>query len=68
MLIQMIKEYKERLQNKLSDNMVQQRNMINTHSKEIQHQKGEVADILENVGDVEQQLESIKENEQTFLK
>ena len=68
MLIKMINDYKEKLQNKLTDNMVQQRNMINSHSKEIEHQKCEVVDILENVSDVEGQLESIKENEQTFLK
>jgi hypothetical protein len=42
--------------------------MLTTHSKEIQSQKSEVADILENVAHVELQLESIKENEQTFLK
>lgn len=35
MLIQMITEYKERLQNKLTESMVSQKNMINSHGKEI---------------------------------
>lgn len=56
-LIQMITDYKERLQKKLTDSMVKQRNTINAHLKEIVVKKNEVTEILENVNQVEDQLE-----------
>lgn len=64
----MITDYKERLQKKLTDSMVNQRNLINYHVKEIAIKKSEVSEILEGVNEVEEELEQIKENEQIFLK
>lgn len=68
MLIKMITDYKERLQSKLTESLIKQRNMLNMHIKEIESKKTDVTDILENVNEVEQELEEIKENEQAFLK
>ena len=68
MLIQMINEYKEKLQKKLTESMVKERGLINKHYKEIEEKRDQVKDILESVGEVNHDLEEVKENEQAFMK
>ena len=63
MLIQMIMEYKEKLQKKLTESMIKERTVINQHYKDIEEKRGDVKDILESVGLVEHELEEVKENE-----
>lgn len=42
----MITEYKDKLQKRLTDSMVKERNQVNLHVKEIQAKKKEVTDIF----------------------
>ena len=48
--------------------MVIERNKLNQHIKEINFKRAEVADIKSGVEDVELELNSIKENEQEYLR
>lgn len=59
MLIQMIIDYKEKLQQKLTDSMVKERNLINQHFREIELNREGVKDILENVAEVQTELEEV---------
>ena len=43
--------------------MTKQKNLINTHAKEIKQMKDDVKEILGAVGDVEVQVDEIKDNE-----
>lgn len=52
----------------MTDSMVKQKNMINSHLKEIKQKKDVVKEILEGVDEVEVEVDQIKENEQAFLK
>lgn len=67
-MIQMINDYKEKLQKQLTDSMVLERNKLNQHIKEISFKRSEVADIKSGIEDVELELNSIKENEQEYLR
>ena len=68
MLIQMIMDYKEKLQKKLTDSMVRERGQINKHFKEIEEKTEDVKEILDQVGEVQLSLDGIQENEQAFMK
>ena len=43
--------------------MIKERTVINQHYKDIEEKRGDVKDILESVGLVEDELEEVKENE-----
>lgn len=62
-LIQMITDYKEKLQKQLTDSMVKERNIVNLHIKDIDRKKQEIAEIKMGVEEVELELKTIKENE-----
>jgi hypothetical protein len=62
-LIQMITDYKDKIQKRLTDNMVKERNAINQHIKEINKKKSEISIIREGVEEVENELKVIKDNE-----
>ena len=63
MLISMITDYKDKLQKRLTDSMVKQRNLVNVHMKDIREKKQKIREVLTGVEVVEKEVESIKENE-----
>ena len=64
----MLVDYKEKLQSKLTDNMVMERNQVNLHLKEIQEKKREVLEIKEGINEVDEELKAIKDNEDEYLR
>ena len=67
-LTQMINEYKEKLQAKLSENMVKERNQVNLHLREIRDKKVEVLEIREGIIEVDEEIKRIKDNEGEYLR
>ncbi|CDW71274.1 kelch motif family protein [Stylonychia lemnae] len=67
-MIQMINDYKDKLQKQLTDSMVVERNKLNQHIKEINLKRIEITDIKSGVEEVAIELSSIKENEQEYLR
>lgn len=64
----MITEYKSKLQTKLTEAMVAERQSINKHYREIATKKKEVDTVKSGVEEVTSELKSIKENEQEYLR
>lgn len=67
-MIQMITDYKLKLQKTLQDSLIKQKNLINVHIKEIKQKGVDVRVILDSVEEVELEVGKVMENEQAFLK
>eukprot|EP00347_Sterkiella_histriomuscorum_P014492 403360670 len=69
LLIQMITDYKDKQQQKLTDSLVLERNQINMHMKQIEGHRGQVKDIKNAIQEeVEVELKAIQENESEYLR
>lgn len=64
----MINEYKEKLQKRLTEGMVRERNQVTLHIKDIHEKKREVTDIRQGIEEVDEELGKIKENEGEYLR
>jgi hypothetical protein len=63
----MINEYRETLQSRLTNSMVNERNLLNEHSKAIMDRKKEALGIKDSLLDVvDSELKIINKNEQEY--
>lgn len=53
---------------KMTGNMVDQKNVINSHLKNLQAKKQDVQAILTSIEEVKEEIDQVKENEAAFLK
>lgn len=67
-LITMIGEYKLKLQQRLLENMLRERNTVNSHLREVQEKKSQVLALKDGITEVEQELKLIKDNEGEYLR
>lgn len=66
-MINMINEYRETLQSRLTNSMVNERNLLNEHSKAIMDRKKEALGIKDSLLDVvDSELKIINKNEQEY--
>lgn len=67
-IVQMVLDYKDKLQHQLTESMVKERSTINAHLKEISLKLAEVAEIRSGVAEVAADLKAVQENENEYLR
>ena len=66
-MIQVISEYTDSVKNKLLLQMLQQRNLINEHEKEIKSKISDIGNVMNGAYSVEKRLKQIVKNEEVYL-